>query len=92
MALPINPMELSVKAMSCGTEKVQLGIVKVHSPRDVFVGLRKGNHQSAEKSRGGKSAGTTIDAKAPTAAVLKDRFARICTVPQAIDRLATAPA
>lgn len=30
------------------------------------------------------------DIKARTAAVLKDRFARICTVPQAIDRLATA--
>ena len=29
------------------------------------------------------------DIKARTAAVLKDRFARICTVPQAIDRLAT---
>lgn len=28
--------------------------------------------------------------KARTAAVLKDRFARICTAPQAIDRLATA--
>lgn len=27
--------------------------------------------------------------KARTAAVLKDRFARICTVPQALDRLAT---
>ena len=30
------------------------------------------------------------DIKARTAAVLKDRFARICTVPQAIDRIATA--
>jgi nicotinamidase-related amidase len=30
------------------------------------------------------------DIKARTAAVLKDRFARICTAPQAIDRLATA--
>ena len=29
------------------------------------------------------------DIKARTAAVLKDRFARICTVPQALDRLAT---
>jgi nicotinamidase-related amidase len=29
------------------------------------------------------------DIKARTAAVLKDRFARICSVPQAIDRLAT---
>jgi nicotinamidase-related amidase len=28
------------------------------------------------------------DIKARTAAVLKDRFARICTVPQAVDRLA----
>jgi nicotinamidase-related amidase len=30
------------------------------------------------------------DIKARTAAVLKDRFARICSAPQAIDRLATA--
>ena len=29
------------------------------------------------------------DIKARTAAVLKDRFARICSVPQALDRLAT---
>jgi nicotinamidase-related amidase len=30
------------------------------------------------------------DIKTRTATVLKDRFARICSVPQAIDRLATA--
>lgn len=30
------------------------------------------------------------DIKARTAAVLKDRFARICSVPQAVERLATA--
>jgi nicotinamidase-related amidase len=30
------------------------------------------------------------DIKARTAAVLKDRFARICSVPQAIDRIATS--
>lgn len=33
---------------------------------------------------------TAADIKARTATVLKDRFARICSVPQAIDRLATA--
>lgn len=33
---------------------------------------------------------SAADIKARTAAVLKDRFARICTVPQAIDRLATS--
>jgi hypothetical protein len=29
------------------------------------------------------------DIKARTAPVLKDRFAKICSVPQALDRLAT---
>jgi len=33
---------------------------------------------------------TAADIKARTATVLKDRFAKICTAPQAIDRLATA--
>jgi hypothetical protein len=33
---------------------------------------------------------SAADIKARTATVLKDRFAKICTAPQAIDRLATA--
>jgi nicotinamidase-related amidase len=33
---------------------------------------------------------SAADIKSRTATVLKDRFAKICTVPQAIDRLATA--
>src|SRR5215213_4483825 len=49
VTLSVKPLELSIKPMPCGTEKVNLRIVERHAGGNVAIRLRKCSHQAGKE-------------------------------------------